>query len=308
MNEKELDIMKGFDCASTVTLEAAKKFIAKNEQNGYEFVLRYLAENWKGMKAEEAKMLLSVGLKIGTVYEKGGHREDLVGANGITHGRDAYRIAKNIGQPIGTTIYFAVDYEALNSDMNNIEAYLRAAATAIPGYNLGVYGSYYVIEAMKARGVCNYFWQTVAWSNRKISKYANILQSAINITKNGIGIDENTSYGNEGFWGERKPAILSQTDSDLITAGLGALWELGVTKLGDHNVNRDQIHRLADVVRAAIGKSEVSVSKADEALINAGLGALWNLHVTSLKGKPVNKDIIHRLANVVRKAAGVPLQ
>jgi hypothetical protein len=293
---------KGFDCASTITISIAQSFF----NDGYRFVLRYLSDSWKGLQSGETKILQDVGFQIGSLYERGGDRAGIIGANGVSNGADALRIARIHGQPLGSAIYFAVDYEAFDADMDNIEAYLRAAGSAIPGYQLGVYGSYYVIEAMKARGVCNFFFQTAAWSKGNISSHANIFQSVIDEPKFGIGIDENTSYGNEGFWFQHNAPIVSQADSDLITAGLGALYQLNVDVLAGVAVNRDDIHRVADVVRAAIGKVGVSISAADEKIINGALGALYKLSVTSLDGKVVDQPTIHRLANVIRAAAGLP--
>lgn len=297
---------KGFDCASTVDLSTAKTFFARTPDNSYDFIMRYLADNWKGMSASEAKILLSVGLKLGTVYEREGTRAELIGANGASLGQDAFQIAQRVAQPLGSAIYFPADFETVDGDMDNIEAFLRAADPHIPGYEIGVYGSFYVIEAMHARGACKHFWQTAAWSNRKISQYANIYQSAIDLQKNGIGIDENISYGNEGFWGSHSTPIINQVDCDLAAAALGALWTLGVTAIHGVTVSQADIHTWADTVRAAKGKTYPSISAAIGTSIANALGELWKLGVTELQGKPVDRNEIHRVADVIRAASGIP--
>lgn len=295
---------KGIDCASTLTASIMNLFIA----DGVSFVVRYLDESsWKRMTAGEAKIISNAGVRLGSVFERKGDRASVVGSQGAADGQSALRSAKAVGQPEGSTIYFAVDYEAGPADMDNIEAYLRAADQVTPGYHIGVYGSYYVIEAMFNRGVCKYFWQTIAWSRGNRSTHANIFQLDIDKPVHGIGIDHNESYGNEGFWNLNDAPIVSQADSDLITGGLGALWSMGATVLGTIPTTQEEIHRLADVVRAAIGKTQPSITVKDHVAIDAALGVLWSLGVTSFQGKTVDKDIIHRLANVVRQAAGVPL-
>jgi hypothetical protein len=305
-----IHMQKGFDCSATLDKDTVAAFIKAKEKR--KFAIRYLNTNWKGMFKPEAHIISDGGLMIGSAYERNGDRAGLIQKNGAPDGADAFKNAIAVGQPKNSAIYLATDYDAKPADMNNIEAYLRAADKEMPGYGIGVYGSYYVIEEMFKRGVCKHYWQTVAWSDKKISQHANIFQKAINIQENGITIDDNESYGNEGFWSYKVvpvlPILVKQADADLITAGLGSLWELGVTILGGKAVTRDELHRLADVVRAAIGKTTVSISKLDQIVINAGLSALWGLGVTNLKGKAINNATIHRLANVVRAAAGVPVQ
>ncbi|WP_410715787.1 glycoside hydrolase domain-containing protein [Brevibacillus sp. SIMBA_040] len=121
--------------------------------------------------------------------------------NGQRDGAAVFQEAKLIGQPEGTAIYFAVDYDAQPKDYGAIEAYLRAAAKEVPGYLVGVYGSFAIVEEMAKRGACQRFWQTYAWSKGQLSKAANLYQFNNSQTLAGHAVDFNESYSSGGWWG-----------------------------------------------------------------------------------------------------------
>lgn len=190
---------KGIDCAQPLTLEKAKALA----DLGYKFVCRYLVPEryaWKRLTRAEAEAITAAGLQIVSVFETTANRPAGGGPAGFLDGTEALREAVSIGQPVGTAIYFAVDFDASAKDYDAIEAYLRAAAGAIPGYRVGVYGEYDVIEEMARRGAAKHFWQTYAWSGGKKSAKANIYQYKNGQTVAGHPVDLNESYGNEGWW------------------------------------------------------------------------------------------------------------
>jgi len=196
---------KGIDCAQPLTLEKAKAIKAA----GYEFVCRYLVPEryaWKRLTRAEAEAITAAGLKIVSVFETTASRPAGGSAAGSVDGAEALKEALAIGQPKGSAIYFAVDFDVSGKDtMDAIERYLRAAASAIPGYEVGVYGEYDVIEEMARRGAAKHFWQTYAWSKGKKSARANIYQYKNGQTVAGHPVDLNESYGGEGWW-NLKPA------------------------------------------------------------------------------------------------------
>jgi hypothetical protein len=142
--------------------------------------------------------------------------------------------------------------------MGSIETYIRAAAVATPQYSTGIYGLYAVIEEMKKRGACSHFWQKYAWSGNLQSSSIQIYQYQNDITLHGIGVDLNTSYGNEGWWNTMP--LISVSDANKVIGLLGEAYKLGVTKipLPDGTVttvNQAEIHRLANVQRRASGQA-----------------------------------------------------
>ena len=192
--------MKGFDCSTPLTAAKAKQLY----DSGMRFVLRYYSKDgsWKLLTKTEADNILAAGLQLGAVFERYPERVKEGESAGKEDGLQALKCAQEVGQPQGSTIYFAVDFDAQQGDMEAIERYLRAID--IPGYEKGVYGSFYVIEEMAKRGVVSHYWQTIGWSNGRWSKLANIHQYQIDKEYCEVNVDFNESFGNEGFWGREK--------------------------------------------------------------------------------------------------------
>ncbi|UUZ80620.1 DUF1906 domain-containing protein [Paenibacillus sp. P26] len=186
----------GFDTSTPLSSALASKFAAQ----GYGFVGRYLASPgaWKRLTPEEAVKLSDAGLYIVSLFERYAERAG-EGANaGTEDGRVAFAQAQTVRQPERTVIYPAVDYNAGPDEYDAIEAYLRAFDAEIPGYELGVYGSYRVCEAMRLRGVTTKLMQTYAWSAGRVSDYVTIYQYENDVRENGIGIDRCRSNGDAG--------------------------------------------------------------------------------------------------------------
>ncbi|GGJ76996.1 glycoside hydrolase domain-containing protein [Virgibacillus salexigens] len=105
----------------------------------------------KAMTHEELNILAVNGIRVFPIYQDGGYyAEYFVPGRGTEDAWKAIRAANELGFPSGTTIYFAVDYDAYDFEVtNNILPYLaevRAVLDVIKGgdlpeYKLGVYGS-----------------------------------------------------------------------------------------------------------------------------------------------------------------------
>jgi hypothetical protein len=190
--------IKGIDCATPVTATTAQALY----QLGYRFVCRYLVPDKypKHLSAGEARILTDAGFKILSVFETTASRAGGGAANGSEDGALALQAAQRINMPSTGTIFFTVDYDAAPKDMDTVEAYLRAAAAQAAPYKTGVYGSYSVVETMAARGACDGFWQTLAWSGGKTPVHATIYQYAGNQTVAGLSADLDEATSEEGMW------------------------------------------------------------------------------------------------------------
>lgn len=253
---------EGIDCSAPLTAKTA----ALLAREGRRFAARYLVPvryAWKRLTLEEARAITAAGMQIVSVFETTANRPAGGAAAGQADGAAAYKEAKKLGQPEGTAIYFAVDYDAGPAHHDEIEQYLRAAATQIPGYHTGVYGSYTVIEEMAKRSACRHFWQTYAWSRGKKSAKANIYQYRNDVRVAGIAVDLNESYGNEGWWNTDGPSpeepkeepeeegekpTMTAEDANKIILFLQAGWQIAKTQ-----ADKDEFHRLANEVRKAAG-------------------------------------------------------
>ncbi|MBB6674496.1 DUF1906 domain-containing protein [Cohnella nanjingensis] len=240
---------RGIDCSAPLTAQTAKAIA----DAGYKFAARYLVPDsygWKRLSLSEAQAITAAGMQIVSVFETSANRPEGGAPAGQSDGAAAYKEARSVSQPLGSTIYFAADYDASPSDYNAIEAYLRAASAQIPGYQTGLYGSYAVIEEMAKRGACRHFWQSYAWSGGKQSSRANIYQYQNNVKVGGVAVDLNHSFGNEGWWNTSGEGDVTMTadDANKIIKFLSAAWFAAINQQ-----DKDEFNRLANEIRKAAG-------------------------------------------------------
>lgn len=194
-------MVKGIDTATRITDDVAKILV----DNGYSFVLRYLAPNttlyqWKRLNLNETTLLSNYGLKIGAVYETSANRPTGGYNYGKIDGKRALDCAVENNIPDHGCIYFAVDFDAQPSDFDLIEEYFKGAKEQIGDHPIGIYGSYYTIEEMYKRNVADYYWQCVGWSKGNISDHADIYQKEWDKPYAGITVDFNEMYDKAGLW------------------------------------------------------------------------------------------------------------
>ncbi|MBD0379232.1 DUF1906 domain-containing protein [Paenibacillus sedimenti] len=242
---------KGFDCSTPLTAQTAAAFF----KDGYEFVARYLVPSgYKALTKSEANIISTAGLQIVSVYETTASRALGGRSAGLADGATALQVAAAVGQPVGSCIYFAVDFDAVDGQLPTVIAYIRAASEATPGFYTGVYGSYKVIEAVRAAGACSRFWQTYAWSRGSKSAFLNLYQYQNDMTAHGISVDYDESYGNEGWWQIGASPVtnsLSAKDANLIIPFLAAGYNATA-----YPAARAEFHRLANELRKASSQPE----------------------------------------------------
>jgi hypothetical protein len=138
------------------------------------------------LSPSEAQRLSSLGLKIVAVYEyhlpkpahftyEGGYSDALM----------SYGEARGVGQPVGSAIYFAADFHARDDDLASVVNYFRgvnaALTTAGDGtedYEVGVYGSGPVCDAVREAGLARYSWlsDSITWDDGTDYEDWNIMQ------------------------------------------------------------------------------------------------------------------------------------
>ena len=142
---------------------------------GYKGVARYLSPDAsKNLSLQERDALLAQGLSIVLVWEATSTRLAQGAAAGAADGRTANAQANTLSYPSNCVLYYACDFDAQPSAYPAIEAYLRAAAAQ--GRQVGIYGGIHVVEAMLQSGAAAYAWQTVAWSQGKVSSISHLYQ------------------------------------------------------------------------------------------------------------------------------------
>jgi hypothetical protein len=159
-----MPVLSGLD----TTIELTRHAVALKDR-GYDFVLRYYSNNAsKNLSLGEARALSAAGLRIGVVWETSGtHAGFFSRAQGLADGAQAFRMAKEvIGQPFGSAIYFAVDYDPTQADLDGaisnyftgVHAALYVANEGEPSYRVGVYGSGLCCGTLVERGIAGLSW------------------------------------------------------------------------------------------------------------------------------------------------------
>ncbi len=142
----------GCDCITEITAGRASVL----QQAGYQVVGRYLDEQLdpsdpyylgKALKPGEPETILASGLRFFPIFQYNGTQlSNFTYDKGYDQGTIAHAKSVEFRIPGGTCIYFAVDYDAMDSEIDsNIKPYflgVRDALNAAGGrYEFGVYGS-----------------------------------------------------------------------------------------------------------------------------------------------------------------------
>jgi hypothetical protein len=138
-----------------------------------DFVARYYRNpdsRWPALSPSEAQRLSFSGIKIVAVWEAHSRNPAYFSySQGYRDAAIAYGEARAIGQPAGSAIYFAVDFNAqwlfpIDQYFRGIAAGLAAANGGQAGYAVGVYGSGLVCDALKRSGLARYCWLSNAFA------------------------------------------------------------------------------------------------------------------------------------------------
>ncbi len=163
------DITSGLDASSATDSDS----LACLEQAGIGFIGRYYSRTTqiegKKLTQSEAQLISQSGLLIVAVYEDGPTSYSYFSAaRGTQDAQTAIEQAEAIGQPKGTPIYFTVDYNATQSDVDgNITAYFQAVNQALGGlYAVGVYGSGLTCMTILGAQLATFGWlsQSTGWT------------------------------------------------------------------------------------------------------------------------------------------------
>jgi hypothetical protein len=117
-------------------------------------------------------------MKIVAVWEAASnHASYFSHISGVDDSTRAYRQAQTIGQPAGSAIYFAVDYDASGTDIvgpineyfRGIAAGFAAAGGETPDYRVGVCGSGQVCQALTLAALTEYTWlaMSTGWAGSR---------------------------------------------------------------------------------------------------------------------------------------------
>lgn len=185
---------------------------------GFEFVMRYVpypGDGGKGLTSDEIADLRANGLAIGLVFESTSGRMLEGEAAGVEDGNTVAQSVAAIGFPDILPIYFACDFDAVESQFVSLDAYLKGVASVLGQSRVGIYGSFAVIEHCHEVGSAMWLWQTYAWSGGHVSDWAHIFQNLNGQTLNGGAVDYNAAAREFGQWKTEEDDVTKEQLEDL---------------------------------------------------------------------------------------------
>ncbi|WP_225884251.1 glycoside hydrolase domain-containing protein [Lacticaseibacillus mingshuiensis] len=208
------------DCATQ--LGAAD--VANMVSIGFTYVGRYLTgtvgtgenETPKFLTIPECQAIVDGGMRFFPIYEDGGYTLDyFTAAQGYLDANVAAQAAFNLRLPRNTVIYFAVDVDAQQGDIDsNILPYLKAVVSglAISPYTAGVYGTRNVCLNAQSQAGYNYSFvanMSYGWSGNLGFKMPSnwAFDQFVEYTAYGIDIDQDAASGLDGAVTGLVPAI-----------------------------------------------------------------------------------------------------
>lgn len=152
------------DCITEITYTRAQALI----EAGYQTIGRYLVNVPGGLdkkiKPGELDIIFNSGLTVFPIYQTTGRNASYFSkSQGKRDAQDAFTAAKNYGFKSGTTIYFAVDFDALGEDITNnilphFQGIYEQMAYLKNFYKVGIYGARNVCIQVSDKG-----WATASF-------------------------------------------------------------------------------------------------------------------------------------------------
>jgi Domain of unknown function (DUF1906) len=175
---------KGFDAPFDCS-----HILSKAKTAGINFICRYYSHTAaKNLSPAEASLISKNGISLVSVWESAGdHYNFFSFTQGLADAAAASHMAHTIGQPVNSTIYFAVDMDASQDEIDkNISAYFKGVtqgfAAAMPDtqrFAIGVYGSGLTCSSLVTSGLAERTWLACSsgWRGSKAFAAWNIKQS-----------------------------------------------------------------------------------------------------------------------------------
>lgn len=188
----------------------------------------------KRLELAEAQVLATNGLELAVVFQQRQNQiADFTSQKGYAAGRRAYRHAQdNIAQPAGSGIYYAVDFDASSSEINDaIVPYFEGVKRAFaeesgghPEYRVGAYGSGLVCNTLAAKGLIELSWLAMSHGFRGTREALaagefHLAQRAPQATLCGLGVDFNDVNPDRADFGAFRIDSGEETSNPVIKAG-----------------------------------------------------------------------------------------
>ncbi|HEV7689521.1 MAG TPA: glycoside hydrolase domain-containing protein, partial [Hyphomonadaceae bacterium] len=225
------DTAQRLDVAKARTLKA----------HGVKTVFRYYSQlppsiAGKDLQPEETKIILGEGLSLATVFQHYNNCFRTFENNwGKEDAEQSLRMAKAAGQPSGSAIYFGVDADWPYQQLRDpIIKYFEDVKRAFEGSGIavGVYSNGCICNAIREKGLAQYFWLSGSTGHSGTQAFYNtgqwtLFQNALDVTPPQVGyaIDSDianpTTNGYFGQWNDRGAEAAAHSAAET-SAVLGA--------------------------------------------------------------------------------------
>ena len=166
------------NAVDTVAPIKNEKHIQILAENGIEVIARYInPEGRTPLALEDVKLFSKYGIRTMMIYQI--NRADPYKGydKGIEFGTKALEYAKNLKAPKGTPIFFCCDCPSDFSGFGKVAEFINGVNDAMKGeYTVGLYGGFYVNEAMYNIDMIDAYWQCWGLSDKYISNNYDIMQ------------------------------------------------------------------------------------------------------------------------------------
>jgi len=203
----------------------------------------------KCLTLDEAQAINEAGLAIAVVFQQRQNRlSDFTASKGKADGEKALeRAVDEIGQPNGSGIFFAVDFDVnKEKEINAVKDYFTSIrdvfAEAESSYRIGAYGGGHILNALGDAGLIDLSWLTMSrgWRGSReyyASKRWNLSQTRESVVA-GLDVDlneENTNHPDFGQFrlggassvsvGAHRPYVVNARSGLWLRAGPGTDFE-----------------------------------------------------------------------------------
>lgn len=188
---------------------------ANIKKAGYLGVMRYLSYDTTGKTIVPAEMaeLKAAGLEVGLVWESTANRVAGGAANGILDAHESSKQANALGYT--GPIYFAIDYDAPESDQPAINAYFQGVAVVIGHERTGGYGGYGPIKRLFDAGLIAVGWQTLAWSGGNREARCSLYQNGAQAFDNSADVNDVLKDNWNGS-NQQEDEVITKDDTDRV--------------------------------------------------------------------------------------------
>lgn len=167
--------MNAVDTVVSITEEEHVKILA---ENGIKVFARYInPEGRTPLTLEDVKLFSKYGIRTMMIYQINTSDPYKGYDKGIEFGTKALEYARALEAPTGTPIFFCCDCPSDFNGFGKVAEFINGVKDVFKGeYSVGLYGGYYVNEAMYNLGLIDAYWQCWGLSDRYISNNYDIMQ------------------------------------------------------------------------------------------------------------------------------------